>query len=137
MVSIRHLHSRVRNMAVELNDNPSRYVTSRYVFVTVRSNKDQRVYIMDIADNWVVTVRALKDAEKKNGTEPYNVECLCRDILRYMRRVRIRDLGRFKQRTGLEYEAFIKSLIAYDHELVQRIVGDDDFWAETTGLSKR
>lgn len=92
---------------------------------------------MDVADSWVETVRDLKDAEKAEGTEPYDVECLCRDILRYVRRGRIRDVGRFKQRTGLEYGAFIKSLATYDEAFVTRIVGDDEFWEATMEMVRK
>lgn len=92
---------------------------------------------MDVADGWVETVRDLKDSEKANGTEPYDVERVCRDILRYVRRVRIREVGRFKQRTGLEYESFIKSLAGYEEELVTRIVGDDEFWDATIDMVRK
>ena len=88
------------------------------------------------AEHWAETVRDLKDVEKTEGTEPFDVERICRDILRYVRRIRIREVGRFKQRTGLEYEAFLKSL-AYDEELVARIVGDDDFWEATINMVRR
>jgi hypothetical protein len=90
--------------------------------------------IMDAADEWVATVRDLKDAEKENGEEPYAVECICRDILRYVRVVRIREVGRFKQHTGLEYEAFIKSLSGFKQELLQRILQDDPFWEATIDM---
>jgi len=89
---------------------------------------------MDAADEWVATVRDLKDAEKENGEEPYAVECICRDILRYVRVVRIREVGRFKQHTGLEYEAFIKSLSGFKQELLQRILQDDPFWEATIDM---
>jgi len=89
---------------------------------------------MDAADEWVTTVRDLKDAEKENGEEPYAVECICRDILRYVRVVRIREVGRFKQRTGLEYEAFIEALSRFNQELLQRIVQDDPFWDATISM---
>jgi len=89
---------------------------------------------MDLAEEWVATVRDLKDAEKENGEEPYAVECICRDILRYVRVVRIREVGRFKQRTGLEYEAFMKSLAGSDEELLQRIIMDDPFWEATIDM---
>jgi hypothetical protein len=89
---------------------------------------------MDAADEWVATVRDLKDAEKENGEEPYVVECICRDILRYVRVVRIREVGRFKQRTGLEYEAFMKSLARSNEELLQRIILDDPFWDATIDM---
>jgi hypothetical protein len=92
---------------------------------------------MDVADEWVETVRDLKDAEKANGTEPYDVECTCRDILRYVRRVRIREVGRFQQRTGLEYDSFLKSLSAHNEELVLRIVADDEFWEATVGMVRK
>ena len=87
---------------------------------------------MDAADKWVEVVRDMKDAE----AEPYELEVVCRDILRYMRTVRIRDIGRFKQRTGLEYEAFLKAL-PYDEERVQRIVTDDEFWDATVDMIRR
>lgn len=89
---------------------------------------------MDAADEWVEKVRDLKDAEKANGEEPYDVECICRDILRYVRVVRIREVGRFKQRTGLEYEAFIKTLFKFEEALVQRIIMDDPFWDATISM---
>jgi len=99
--------------------------------------KDQCVYIMDAADAWVATVRDLKDAGKSEGFEPYDVECICRDILRYVRRTRIREVGRFKQRTGLEYDAFLKSMEHHEKELVDRIVGEDDFWDATISMVGR
>ena len=99
--------------------------------------KDQCVYIMDAADAWGNTVRDLKDAGKADGFEPYDVERICRDILRYVRRVRIREIGRFKQRTGLEYEAFLKSMESHDKELVTHIVSEDDFWDATIHMSGR
>lgn len=89
---------------------------------------------MDTADEWVETVRGLKDAEKAHGEEPYDVECICRDILRYVRVVRIREVGRFKQRTGLEYEAFIKTLARFEEALLQRIIMDDPFWEATIDM---
>jgi hypothetical protein len=92
---------------------------------------------MDVADKWVETVRDLKDATRAEGGEAYDVECLCRDILRYVRRSRIRDVGRFKQRTGLEYEAFIKSLASYDEAFVTRIVADDEFWEATMEMVRK
>ena len=87
---------------------------------------------MDSADKWVEVVRDMKDA----AVEPYEVEVVCRDILRYMRTVRIRDVGRFKQRVGLEYEAFIKSL-PYEEERIDSIVKDDDFWDATIDMIRR
>lgn len=92
---------------------------------------------MDAADAWGNTVRDLKDAGKSDGFEPYDVERICRDILRYVRRVRIREIGRFKQRTGLEYEAFLKSMESHDKELVTHIVSEDDFWDATIHMSGR
>jgi hypothetical protein len=87
---------------------------------------------MDAADKWVEVVRDMKDA----AAEPYEIEVVCRDILRYMRTTRIRDVGRFKQRIGLEYEAFIKSL-PYEEERVQPIVTDDEFWDATIDMIRR
>jgi hypothetical protein len=85
-------------------------------------------------DEWVESVRDLKDSQKTYGEQPYDVECICRDILSYVRLVRIREVGRFKQRTGLEYEAFTDSLSEFEPELVKRIIADDPFWDATIGM---
>lgn len=87
---------------------------------------------MDAADKWTEVVRDMKDAEE----EPYEIEVICRDILRYMRTARIRDIGRFKQRIGVEYENFIKSL-PYAEERVQPIILDDDFWDASVGMIRK
>lgn len=87
---------------------------------------------MDAADKWVEVVRDMKDAEE----EPYEIEVVCRDILRYVRTARIRDVGRFKQRIGAEYEAFIKSL-PYEEERIRRVVDDADFWDATVDMIRR
>jgi hypothetical protein len=83
-------------------------------------------------DHWVDTVRDLKDRD----VEPFVTEVICRDILRYIRTKRIRDIGKFTQRLGHEYEAFIASLALYDQEHVQHIVMDDDFWNATLKMRK-
>lgn len=78
-------------------------------------------------DTWIEVVRDLKDSD----VDAFETERICRDILRYVRTKRIRDLGKFKQRLGPEYETFLVSLSLYTPERVQRIVSDDDFWSET------
>jgi hypothetical protein len=83
---------------------------------------------MDAADSWVEVVRDMKDA----AADPYEIEVICRDILRYVRTVRIRDIGRFKQRNGVEYEAFLKSIPG-----AEDVVNDDDFWDATTAMIRR
>ena len=85
-------------------------------------------------DIWVEAVRDLKDIEKAEGTEPFEVETTCRDILRYIRTARIRDIGRFSQRTGLEYEKFMSTF--HNKGLVQRIIMDDEFWDATIKVRK-
>jgi hypothetical protein len=82
---------------------------------------------MDSMDTWIEVVRDLKDSD----VDAFETERICRDILRYVRTKRIRDLGKFKQRLGPEYETFLASLSLYTPERVQRIVSDDDFWSET------
>jgi len=88
---------------------------------------------MDVADAWVETVRDLKDAVD----EPFDVETVCRVILRYVRRSRIREVVKFKQRLGVEYEAFFSTLAIYDENIVNYIVNDDPFWTATTNLIGR
>ena len=78
-------------------------------------------------DEWVEIVRDLKDA----SDDAYGVEVICRDILRYVRTKRIRDIGKFVQQLGPEYEAFVASLSTHDEELVQMVLTDDEFWTAT------
>jgi len=82
---------------------------------------------MDALEAWTTVVRDLKDA----SPDAYEVEVICRDILRYVRTKRIRDVGKFMQRLGPEYEAFISSLYIHDEERLQQIVSDDEFWTAT------
>uniref|UniRef100_A0A6C0AK39 Uncharacterized protein n=1 Tax=viral metagenome TaxID=1070528 RepID=A0A6C0AK39_9ZZZZ len=78
-------------------------------------------------DEWVTAVRDLKDS----APDAYEVEVICRDILRYVRTKRIRDTGKFIQHLGPEYEAFLASLKAHDEEMVEQIVREDAFWNAT------
>lgn len=82
---------------------------------------------MDSMDTWIEVVRDLKDSD----VDAFETERICRDILRYIRTKRIRDLGKFRQRLGPEYEAFLASLSMYSPDRIQRIVTDDEFWNET------
>jgi hypothetical protein len=77
-------------------------------------------------DEWIAVVRDLKDS----ASDAYEIEVICRDILRYVRTKRIRDVGKFMQHLGPEYEAFIASL-HYDPKTIEHIVQDDAFWSAT------
>ena len=57
-------------------------------------------------DEWVAVVRDLKDS----ASDAYEIEVICRDILRYVRTKRIRDVGKFMQHLGPEYEALFKTM---------------------------
>jgi hypothetical protein len=78
-------------------------------------------------DEWVTAVRDLKDS----APDAYEVEVICRDILRYVRTKRVRDTGKFIQHLGPEYEAFIASLGQHDPKMVEQIVHEDAFWGAT------
>jgi hypothetical protein len=80
-------------------------------------------------DEWVATVRDLKD----HAEDAYEVESICRDIIYYMQTKTIprSEAGKFRQRIGPAYEAFIKSLHRHDETLVEQIVNDDAFWEAT------
>lgn len=78
-------------------------------------------------DEWVTSVRDLKDS----APDAYEIEVVCRDILRYVRTKRIRDVGKFMQYLGPEYEAFVASLHVHDPETIDHVVHDDAFWKAT------
>ena len=74
---------------------------------------------------WYSKVRNLKDdSEKARQTED-----ICNDIFHYLRRNKIKEKTKFKQRTGGEYNTFIGRMAeTYPASSVETIVQDDEFW---------
>lgn len=83
-------------------------------------------------DEWKTTVRALKD----DSEIPYKTEEITEKIYHDLKRFKIREKGKFKQRMGPEFDNWILSLSErFPKEAVKEIISDDDFWTATLKLT--
>lgn len=58
-------------------------------------------------------------------------------IYQDMNRLRIREKAKFKERTGIEFEGWTRSLEDdFPSSVVREIVNDDDFWNATLAVSR-
>jgi hypothetical protein len=79
-------------------------------------------------EDWYSKVRQLKD----ESVQPYFTEELCQRVYHDLRRMKVRDKGKFKQRMGPEFDNWIARLYQdYNPEMVKEIINDDDFWLLT------
>jgi len=78
--------------------------------------------------DWYSKVRKLKD-ESADG---HKTEQVCHRVFHDIKRMKIKDKGKFKQRMGPEFGAWTMSLHdMYPAETVAAIVNDDEFWSLT------
>lgn len=79
-------------------------------------------------DEWKSTVRALKDESQI----PYKTEEIAEKIYHDLKRFKIREKGKFRQRMGPEFENWILSLSErFSENVVKEIISDDNFWTAT------
>jgi hypothetical protein len=79
-------------------------------------------------DAWYSVVRKLKD----DSEIPYKTEEIAEKIYHDLKRFKIREKGKFKQRMGPEFENWVLSLSErFSEESVKEIISDDDFWTTT------
>lgn len=85
-------------------------------------------------DEWKSAVRKLKD----DSEIPYKTEEIAEKIYHDLKRYKIRDKGKFKQRMGPEFENWVLSLSdRFSEVAVKEIVSDDDFWTATLKVTLR
>lgn len=84
-------------------------------------------------DEWIKSVRILKDeSEKPNMTQEFTNR-----IFQDLRRMKIKDKGKFNQRIGPEFEKWTLKLEEdYPKSIVTEILNDDDFWLLTLKVSR-
>jgi hypothetical protein len=81
---------------------------------------------------WYKKVRLLKDESET----PYETEKVTHKIFYDLKRLKIREKGKFKNRMGPEFENWIAGLNErFVPELVNAIVSDDEFWEMTLKLT--
>ncbi len=85
-------------------------------------------------EEWYSKVRQLKDESE----QPYFTEQFCQRVYHDLRRMKVRDKGKFKQRMGPEFDNWVARLHEdYNPELSKEILNDDDFWLLTLKYTMR
>lgn len=81
---------------------------------------------------WYKKVRLLKDESEA----PYQTERVCHKIFNDLRRAKVREKGKFKNRMGPEFETWAAGLgERFAPELVNAIISEDEFWEMTLKLT--
>ena len=81
---------------------------------------------------WYSKIRSMKD-ESENT---YLTKRFADKVFHDLTHIRIRDKGKFKQRTGTEFQTWIEGLTReYNAELINAIISDDEFWNLTLKLT--
>ena len=74
---------------------------------------------------WYSKVRRLKDESERPGM----TEAFCHRVFLDLKRSRVREKNKFRERTGTEFETWTLSLEdEFPREVVREILGDDEFW---------
>lgn len=83
-------------------------------------------------EEWYSAVRTLKDESQI----PYKTEEIAEKIYHDLKRLKIKDKGKFRQRMGPEFENWVFSLSErFPEPAVKEIVSDDDFWTATLKIT--
>lgn len=83
-------------------------------------------------EEWLSVVRGLKD----DSEIPYKTEEITIKIYHDLKRYRIRDKGKFRQRMGPEFENWVMQLSDdFPEAAVKEIVSDDEFWQATLKIT--
>lgn len=83
-------------------------------------------------EDWYKQVRDLKDISDK----AYTTEKLTHRIFYDLKRSKVREKGKFRNRMGREFEEWNDKLIAeFGNELVYDVISDDEFWEMTIKLT--
>jgi len=84
-------------------------------------------------EEWNKAVRILKD----ESMEPNKTAQLCERVFQDLRRMKIKDKSKFKQRLGPEFENWTVRLEEdYPSYIVVNVLNDDDFWQLTFKVAR-
>jgi hypothetical protein len=79
-------------------------------------------------EEWYSKVRKLKD----ESADHHKTEQVCHRVFHDLKRLKIKDKAKFKQRLGPEFGAWTMSLYNYfSSEMVAAVLNDDEFWTLT------
>ena len=83
-------------------------------------------------EEWYSMVRTMMD-ESENA---YLTKMFTYDVFQQLKRAKVKDKGKFKNRMGPEFESWVASLLEeYPKPLVETILNDDEFWVSTLSLT--
>ena len=83
-------------------------------------------------EDWYTQVRLLKDISDK----AYTTEKIAHRMFYDLKKSKIREKGKFKNRMGREFEEWSERLSEeYGREFVFAIISDDEFWELTIKLT--
>jgi hypothetical protein len=95
--------------------------------------KDGKTYIVEDV-HFTITQEEIEN----KGFYGYIAEKITHKIFYDLKRSKIREKGKFKNRMGPEFEQWVLSLMDdYSQELVTEILHDDEFWDQTLMLTQR
>jgi len=81
---------------------------------------------------WYSKVRDLKDESER----PYITETFCNRVFHDLKRSKIREKNKFKERTGTEFESWsLKLEDEFPSPVVREILADDKFWDLTLAIT--
>jgi hypothetical protein len=83
-------------------------------------------------EEWNTLVRTLEDEYKS----PKQFQDLAKEIFQWMVTHKIKDMRKFEQRVGVEYEQLLESL-KYPGPMIKDILDNDDFFFLTIKLQKK
>ena len=81
-------------------------------------------------EDWYSAVRKLRDV----SAEPYKTEQFCQHVFQSLRRLKIKDKGKFNQRMGPEFSSWSGGL--EPQSLAISILNEDDFWQLTLKVAR-
>jgi hypothetical protein len=83
---------------------------------------------------WCDTVVEMSDCEPHHGKQ---VKKICQHVFRYVCTHKLKDEKKFRDRRGVEYDAFVESMSSYPQELVQAVLDYPDFLDKTHSAARK
>ena len=89
-----------------------------------------------LLNHWADLLRDFKDEERERGNTSYTVSQLANEVVRFIRKSRIRQWNLFVQQRGEDFEKLLASLESYDSNLVTRFLENAELWKTTLEMGE-
>jgi hypothetical protein len=85
-------------------------------------------------EKWYEIVGNFKD----DSEDSYKTQQFVFRVFRELRKAKIKEKGKFKNRMGPEFDQWVRGLEeSFPKEMIIEILNDDDFWLETLKLTQK